>query len=205
MQEQVISSISPGFPKLSQSLGQVAHVLLTRSPLTHRSGRVRLACVKHAASVRPEPGSNSPQTTRRGKPQSWHHKTKHSHSTTDTTHRAPKPRKTRVSGTPTQHTLSSSQETHTPTKPTTGQEECDYLTSCHLHRLGFLRGLPNGSSFGVLNSIRSSAAYLPLIPIFRAGRVPMREWRSDPWSPRTAALPSRPRLAAFPIRSPGNE
>ena len=38
-------------------------MILTRSPLTHpQKGRpVRLACVKHAASVRPEPGSNSPK------------------------------------------------------------------------------------------------------------------------------------------------
>ena len=60
----VISGISPGFPELSQSEGQVTHVLLTRSPLITRKQApqvtVRLACVKHAASVRPEPGSNSP-------------------------------------------------------------------------------------------------------------------------------------------------
>ncbi len=62
MRNGVISGISPGFPELSQSQGQVAHVLLTRSPLipTRRWFTVRLACVKHAASVRPEPGSNSP-------------------------------------------------------------------------------------------------------------------------------------------------
>ena len=40
-------------------------MLLTRSPLTllrycYQMERVRLACVRHAASVRPEPGSNSP-------------------------------------------------------------------------------------------------------------------------------------------------
>ena len=37
-------------------------MLLTRSPLsTYRSRLpVRLACVRHAASVHPEPGSNSP-------------------------------------------------------------------------------------------------------------------------------------------------
>ena len=37
-------------------------MLLTRSPLVYprRGLTVRLACVKHAASVRPEPGSNSP-------------------------------------------------------------------------------------------------------------------------------------------------
>ena len=34
MQQEVISGISPGFPELSQSQGQVTHVLLTRSPLT---------------------------------------------------------------------------------------------------------------------------------------------------------------------------
>ena len=33
-----ISGISPGFPGLFQSLGQVAHVLLTRSPLRTGSG-----------------------------------------------------------------------------------------------------------------------------------------------------------------------
>ena len=40
-------------------------MLLTRSPLEHpRKGlSARLACVKHAASVRPEPGSNSPTKT----------------------------------------------------------------------------------------------------------------------------------------------
>jgi hypothetical protein len=62
MRETVISGIRPRFQGLSQSAGQVTHVLLTRSPLitTRRWISVRLACVKHAASVRPEPGSNSP-------------------------------------------------------------------------------------------------------------------------------------------------
>jgi hypothetical protein len=46
-------------------------VLLTRSPLEHpqKGLSARLACVKHAASVRPEPGSNSPTKTIREKPQ----------------------------------------------------------------------------------------------------------------------------------------
>ena len=61
---RLVSGISPGFPGLFQSLGQVTHVLLTRSPLITQEQAlevtVRLACVKHAASVRPEPGSNSP-------------------------------------------------------------------------------------------------------------------------------------------------
>ena len=61
----VLSGIRPSFPSLSRSAGQITHVLLTRSPLEHPHPggglSVRLACVKHAASVRPEPGSNSPK------------------------------------------------------------------------------------------------------------------------------------------------
>ena len=63
----VLSGIRPSFPSLSRSTGQITHVLLTRSPLEHPHQTnggglsVRLACVKHAASVRPEPGSNSPK------------------------------------------------------------------------------------------------------------------------------------------------
>jgi hypothetical protein len=65
MRWELISSIRPSFPSLSRSQGQVAHVLLTRSPLgtsrcCHQLALARLACVMHAASVHPEPGSNSP-------------------------------------------------------------------------------------------------------------------------------------------------
>ncbi len=65
MRHRVISGINFGFPKLSRSTRQITHVLLTRSPLEYpRKGlSARLACVKHAASVRPEPGSNSPSKT----------------------------------------------------------------------------------------------------------------------------------------------
>ena len=81
MRQEVISSIRPSFPGLSQSQGQVTHVLLTRSPLIHPvqalSFSVRLACVKHAASVRPEPGSNSPSKNIQQKPP-HHHTTQRS-------------------------------------------------------------------------------------------------------------------------------
>ena len=64
MRRRVVSGIRRRFQRLFQSQGQVTHVLLTRSPLfTPKQAprvTVRLACVKHAASVRPEPGSNSP-------------------------------------------------------------------------------------------------------------------------------------------------
>ena len=36
MRLKVLSGISSGFPKLSQSTGQVAHVLLTRPPLNQK-------------------------------------------------------------------------------------------------------------------------------------------------------------------------
>ena len=66
--DSVVScGISTCFQVLSPCLGQIVHALLTRPPLEYRlpsrrlssSIPVRLACVKHAASVRPEPGSNS--------------------------------------------------------------------------------------------------------------------------------------------------
>jgi hypothetical protein len=61
-----VSGISTRFQVLSRSDRQVIHALLTRPPLRlhidlrFNVSSVRLACVKHAASVRPEPGSNSP-------------------------------------------------------------------------------------------------------------------------------------------------
>ena len=57
----VLCGISTCFQVLSPSERQVVHALLTRSPLSknRNSYSVRLACVRHAASVRPEPGSNS--------------------------------------------------------------------------------------------------------------------------------------------------
>ena len=59
--------ISIPFETLSPRLGQVAYVLLTRSPLGFLSlttkSLVRLACIRHAASVHPEPGSNSSYVT----------------------------------------------------------------------------------------------------------------------------------------------
>ena len=63
----MLCGISDRFQSLSPSERQVAHVLLTRPPLNQavsirklqQFGPVRLACVRRAASVRPEPGSNS--------------------------------------------------------------------------------------------------------------------------------------------------
>ena len=55
----VLSGISQTFAWVSQSLGQIAYVLLTRSPLGVQVLLARLACIRHAASVHPEPGSNS--------------------------------------------------------------------------------------------------------------------------------------------------
>ena len=55
--------ISTSFPVLFPTRRQITHALLTRSPLYSRAEahfRARLACVRHAASVDSEPGSNSP-------------------------------------------------------------------------------------------------------------------------------------------------
>nr|ANA07985.1 hypothetical protein 5E7_031 [uncultured bacterium 5E7] len=53
-----LCGISRHFWRVSPTSGQVSYALLTRTPLTRRS--VRLALIRHAASVYPEPGSNSP-------------------------------------------------------------------------------------------------------------------------------------------------
>ena len=55
--------IRPGFPGLSPCGGQVAYALRTRAPVAGTASlppaAPRLACIKPAASVHPEPGSNS--------------------------------------------------------------------------------------------------------------------------------------------------
>ena len=81
--ERTTCGISRPFERLSPTSGQVTHVLLTRSPLTDPGSSlssgdcygfpcslpssrcswdrcVRLACIRHAASVHPEPGSSFP-------------------------------------------------------------------------------------------------------------------------------------------------
>jgi hypothetical protein len=45
MRRPVISGIRPSFPGLSQSRGQVTHVLLTRSPLEYPEGPFRSTCM----------------------------------------------------------------------------------------------------------------------------------------------------------------
>ena len=62
MQRESVRGISPPFDGLSPTRGQIPYALLSRLPLSHRpegQGTVRLACIRRAASVRPEPGSNS--------------------------------------------------------------------------------------------------------------------------------------------------
>ena len=53
--------ITRRFHRLSPGRGQVAYALRTRPPLStpRRGPPVRLACIRPAASVHPEPGSNS--------------------------------------------------------------------------------------------------------------------------------------------------
>ncbi len=45
MPQEVVSGIRPSFPGLSQSQGQVTHVLLTRSPLEYPEGPFRSTCM----------------------------------------------------------------------------------------------------------------------------------------------------------------
>ena len=59
---RMLCGISPPFGRLSPTQRLVTHALLTRLPLyspPEGDFRVRLACIRHAASVDSEPGSNS--------------------------------------------------------------------------------------------------------------------------------------------------
>ena len=62
MRRTVSCGIITCFHVLFPTGGQITHVLLTRPPLPATRGWpfVRLACLRRAASVRSEPGSNSP-------------------------------------------------------------------------------------------------------------------------------------------------
>ena len=55
----VLARVSPGCPP-HQDRSLTCYSPVRRSTHLRRDGLPRLACVKHAASVRPEPGSNSP-------------------------------------------------------------------------------------------------------------------------------------------------
>ena len=63
MSSHIAYGINLTFARLSRSRSQVAYALLTRAPVAVRvlllHAAPRLACVKPAASVHPEPGSNS--------------------------------------------------------------------------------------------------------------------------------------------------
>ena len=51
----VLSVVSNGYPRLKGRLPTCY------SPVRHGIATIRLACIRHAASVNPEPGSNSPK------------------------------------------------------------------------------------------------------------------------------------------------
>src|SRR5699024_4745892 len=117
MRPAVISGIRHRFQCLSRSQGQITHVLLTRSPLIHpqqaESFSVRLACVTHAASVRPEPGPTSPYKTK--------HQTtpQHAHPSKRST-RSLKPSKNRTTHPTTDHP-----------QPETGQTQPEASSKWH--------------------------------------------------------------------------
>jgi hypothetical protein len=61
--------ITARFRALPPTRGQVDHALRTRPPReAPESAPVRLACIRHAASVDPEPGSNSPPVPAHAQP-----------------------------------------------------------------------------------------------------------------------------------------
>ena len=190
MRPAVISGISPGFPELSRSEGQITHVLLTRSPLVYprRGLTARLACVKHAASVRPEPGSNSPLKQTKQRKQTPTRKTLPKNPPAPTTthtqqtstshhkHQTGNKQKQQTNSSTNKHTVEFSKITHTPkhqpTKASTpGQPNQPYpISTIRVQPGQRLRDTPTPSAIGVNNT-----------PTTRARR---REW-----PPRSGARP----------------
>ena len=78
----VLAAVSDRYPKEGGRL-LTCYSPVRHSPTPRKTPRpcVRLACVKHAASVRPEPGSNSPNKT----------KSRKTHHTTTTTNKQQQP------------------------------------------------------------------------------------------------------------------
>ena len=66
MQQELLSGISPSFLKLSQSQGQVTHVLLTRSPLDlAKQALLRISFDLHVLSTPPAFVLSQNQTLRK--------------------------------------------------------------------------------------------------------------------------------------------
>ena len=97
MRTRVVSGISPGFPELSQSQGQVTHVLLTRSPLTtspktsdpfdlHVLSTPPAFVLSQDQTLQKRSFDNLAETSRRGsgqqpsKQHKWHHRQKCRHT-----------------------------------------------------------------------------------------------------------------------------
>src|SRR5690606_1167958 len=81
MSYPVLAPVSRGYPRvwgrLPTCYSPVRH---SSTPPQGQSFSVRLACVKHAASVRPEPGSNSPTMPEFNPSKTNTHTTRHAHS-----------------------------------------------------------------------------------------------------------------------------
>ena len=128
-------------------------MLLTRSPLEYprRSLSARLACVKHAASVRPEPGSNSPS-----KPKTFRTQRTNPSQKTTTSNRQ-------------NHRSSTQKETTTTTKPTPPQKQ-----SQPSHGDGIIQ--TNSSTNTLLSSQKSDAHLMTSLEASRG--QPEKTYRS---------------------------
>ena len=127
MQEQVISGIRPSFPGLSRSLGQITHVLLTRSPLEYPASWA-FPFDLHVLSTPPAFVLSQDQTLHEktkkttNHPQAAGHPQNNPHRGINPSKKNPKKQTGIKNKTPKTiwhqtiicHTLSSSQRTHTP-------------------------------------------------------------------------------------------
>src|SRR6187551_3673608 len=107
MSYPVLDLVSQAYPRVQGRLPTCYSPV--RRSCTPKGLTARLACVKHAASVRPEPGSNSPTKTGSSKPR--HHRRGRGHIKAQSTnwHNTTSP------NTQARHTVEFSKDTRTPT------------------------------------------------------------------------------------------
>ncbi len=196
------SGISSGFPLLFQSSGQVPHVLRTRSPLDrpqccHWLGPVRLACVKHAASVRPEPGSNSPSMNTRH-PTPPPPQQQEQHQTPESTKTNPPPQRQKARSWPKQTDPTQHRAHPISTKGIT--HETNHTNHNSQHSQPHRRGKNLASTYGtLLSSQRTDAHRNPPLgelsgacdsSLHASGPAPFTLWRGTIRSSATATTDS---------------
>jgi hypothetical protein len=138
----VLDPVSQAYPRVG-GRSPTCYSPVRRS-CTPKGLTARLACVKHAASVRPEPGSNSPTKTGPSKPRHHGRGRGHTEAQSSNWHNTTSPNKQA------RHTVEFSKDTRTPTSHR--QAVSRGIVLLHIHRTPSrtrkISGVPMGVASG---------------------------------------------------------